>query len=314
MEVAERGDMTGKPRVSVVTPFLNAEPFIQEAVEGVLAQTYEHWELLLVDDGSTDRSSHLAREYADRYPKSIRYLEHPGHQNRGASASRNLGILESRGEYIAFLDVDDVWLPRKLAEQVALLDGTPEAAMVYGRSHYWWSWTGDPEDAQRDRTPALGIAPGTLVRPPELLVRALDASARTPCPSNVLVRAEAVARIGRFEEQFRGPYQLFEDQVFLAKLYLTAPVLVTDECWTKYRQHPDSCVAVVKKTGQKHAAGLYYLRWLAAYLSDRHITDPAIWAALRRKRWRYRQPRLFELADRGRRRVRQLKRRWLRSS
>src|SRR5215218_6539451 len=92
--------------VSIVTNFLDAERFIQETIKSVFAQTYENWELLLVDDGSTDGSTQIALQYSKQYPEKVRYLEHPGHQNRGASASRNLGMVHARGEYIAFLDAD----------------------------------------------------------------------------------------------------------------------------------------------------------------------------------------------------------------
>jgi glycosyltransferase involved in cell wall biosynthesis len=300
--------MSDHPVVSVVVIFLNAEKFIGEAIESVYAQSYENWELLLVDDGSTDGSTDIALRYAERRPEKVRYLEHDNHQNRGMSATRNLGIRHARGRYIALLDADDVWLPDKLKQQVAILDEEAEAALVYGASEYWRSWTGNPQDSQSDSTPPLGIAPGTLVRPPTLLIRSLDATARTPCPSDWLVRREVVQRVGGFEEHFRGAYQLYEDQAFLAKVYLTVPVFVAGMCWDKYRQHPDSCVSVVKKTGHKYSAGLYYLKWLAAYLLEEKINDPGIWKALRRKRRRYRLPRLYRMLEGAHHRVRQMKR------
>jgi glycosyltransferase involved in cell wall biosynthesis len=80
----------------------------------------------------------------------VRYLQHPGHANLGMSASRNLGIRQADGPYMAFLDADDVWLPAKLEQQVALLEAWPEAAMVYGPTLWWYSWTERLEDQGRD--------------------------------------------------------------------------------------------------------------------------------------------------------------------
>lgn len=97
--------------VSATIAFLNAEKFLAETIESVLAQTYPNWELWLVDDGSTDGSSQIARDYAARHADRIHYLEHPGHENRGKSASRNLGLRHARGRYVTWLDADDVWLP-----------------------------------------------------------------------------------------------------------------------------------------------------------------------------------------------------------
>ena len=134
--------MPDRPRVSAVVIFLNEERFLGEAIASVRSQSLDGWELLLVDDGSTDASAALAREAAASEPERIRYLEHPGHANRGMSASRNLGLAATRGEFVAFLDADDVWLPERLERAVALLDAHPEAEMVYGRTQYWRSWSG----------------------------------------------------------------------------------------------------------------------------------------------------------------------------
>ncbi|HEY9653496.1 MAG TPA: glycosyltransferase family 2 protein, partial [Coleofasciculaceae cyanobacterium] len=117
--------MSRKPLVSVVTIFLNTEKYIEEAIESIFAQTYDRWELLLVDDGSSDRSTIIALQYAQQYAGKVRYLEHETHQNRGMSASRNLGVRHAQGEYIAFLDSDDVWLPQKLERQVEILESQP---------------------------------------------------------------------------------------------------------------------------------------------------------------------------------------------
>jgi glycosyltransferase involved in cell wall biosynthesis len=95
--------MSDCPLVSAIVIFLNGETYLKEAIESILAQTYGHWELLLVDDGSTDHSMAIAQQYAQQNPGKVRYLEHEGHQNRGMSATRNLGIANSKGEFIAFL-------------------------------------------------------------------------------------------------------------------------------------------------------------------------------------------------------------------
>src|SRR5690348_1999757 len=110
-------EMNNKPLVSVIMIFLNAEKFMEEAIESVLAQGYSNWELCLVDDGSCDSSTSLARHYARLYPEKVCYLEHDEHQNRGTGPSRNLGIQAASGEYVTFLDADDVWLPHKLEQQ-----------------------------------------------------------------------------------------------------------------------------------------------------------------------------------------------------
>ena len=115
--------LESSPLVSAIIIFLNERRFLQEAIESVFGQTYANWELLLVDDGSSDGSTEIAQRAAVTHGSRVRYLEHPGHANRGMSASRNLGWIEARGEWVAFLDGDDVWLPQKLERQISLCSG-----------------------------------------------------------------------------------------------------------------------------------------------------------------------------------------------
>jgi glycosyltransferase involved in cell wall biosynthesis len=269
--------MSSQPLVSVITIFLNAEKFFSEAIESVFAQTYQHWELLLVDDGSTDGSTRIALNYAAQYPDKVRYLEHAGHQNRGMSASRNLGVMHAQGQYIAFLDADDVWLSQKLAQQVAILDTETRAAMLYGRTQIWYSWTGRPEDIQRDYMPNLGVKPDTLVEPPALFLLLISAGVQTPTTCNVLLRREVIDIVGGFEEDFHG---LYEDQAFFVKVCLKMPVFVANTWWAKYRQHPDSCYALATKTGEDDKRWGPFLNWIAAYLTEQKIKDPIVWEVL----------------------------------
>ncbi len=107
------------PMVSVIVPLYNKADHIAATLDSALAQTFGDYEIIVVDDGSTDASSAIAQGYGDR----IRYI----HQNnRGAGAARNRGLAEARGRYMAFLDADDTWRPEKLAEQVAFMEAHPE--------------------------------------------------------------------------------------------------------------------------------------------------------------------------------------------
>jgi glycosyltransferase involved in cell wall biosynthesis len=274
--------MTHRPRVSVIIIFFNAADFLQEAIESVLSQTYEHWELLLVDDGSNDGSSELARKYASQNPSRIRYLEHEGHQNWGMSAARNLGIRNASGEYIAFLDADDYWLPNRLETHVGVLDLHPEVGMLYGTTRYWYSWTGRPKDHERDYVPELGVRRDTLFDPPALLPLLLEGRIEVPCTCSILVRRDVVQKIGGFEESFRGMY---EDQAFYAKVCLSAPVLAIGDCLAWYRQHPTSHSSVVAESGGLFATHHAFLKWLEKYCSDHGIQDKTVLQMIRRKLW-----------------------------
>ncbi|MDJ0799827.1 MAG: glycosyltransferase family A protein [Calothrix sp. MO_167.B12] len=296
--------MNNNSLVSIIIIFLNTDKFIQEAIESVVSQTYENWELLLVDDGSTDNSTEIAQKYAAIYTDKIRYLEHDNHQNKGKSTSRNLGISHARGEYIAFLDADDVFLPLKLEKQMAILESHPEAAMVYGNTLYWHSWTDNPEDSQRDYVPELGIEPNTLVQSPLLLQLLLGHGGAVPCICSFLVKREFVEKIGGFEETIQ---HLYEDQVFLAKIFLTAPVFVEGGCWEKYRQRDDSSWYLSMYTGEDDKARFIFLSWLEKYLTEQGVKDAEIWRTLQEQLWSYRYPILSKITKRAQHFVGQMK-------
>jgi len=287
--------MRNKPLVSCITIFFNAEKFFEEAIESVLSQTYDNWELLLVDDGSTDGSTTMARNYAKKYPKKIRHLEHKGRQNRGMSATRNLGIRHAKGEYIAFIDADDVWLPRKLERKVAVLNSHPEASMVCGSVQFWYSWTGNPDDMHKDFVGEICNVPtNTPLKSPEFLILLLQRKVIIQTPSCILVRRDKIEIVGGFEESFMGDLQVTEDQVFNAKICLEAPVIVVREFFERYRQHSDSCCSIAEASG-RYKVRLTYLKWLERYLLDKGVKDARLWKALRREFLPYNHPKLYRL-------------------
>lgn len=119
-----QSDPEPEPLVSVIIPVFNGARFLGEAIESILAQTYRNFEVVVVDDGSTDGT----REVADAYPL-IRYVSQ---EHRGTAAARNCGVRSSTGEFIAFLDADDLWMPDKLSLQMQAFAAEPNLAIVSG--------------------------------------------------------------------------------------------------------------------------------------------------------------------------------------
>ena len=239
--------------------FYNSGAFLADAIESVFAQDFTDWELLLVNDGSTDQSLHIARQYAG---KRVRVLKHAGARNCGISASRNLGARHAAGELIALLDSDDVWLPGKLARQVALLDRFDQAAMVYSSAERWHSWNGSG-------IPDFTVANAEydeLKAPPAVLAEYLRDEALAPCTCTALIRRRAFLAAAGFCNEFPG---LYDDQVFFAKLLLRYPVYVMAEATARYRQHEGSTCAVARGNGSEVNARCLFLNWLLTYL------DPA---------------------------------------
>ena len=103
------------PTVSIIIPTYNRAHLIGRAIQSVLNQTYQNFEIIVVDDGSTDNTEEMIKEF-QKHDKRIKYIRHE--KNRGGAAARNTGIKVARGEYIAFQDSDDEWLPEKLEKQM----------------------------------------------------------------------------------------------------------------------------------------------------------------------------------------------------
>src|SRR5918993_3738999 len=124
------------PLVTVVIPCYNQAHFLTEAIESVLSQSYPNFEVVVVDDGSTDDTS----EVASRYPQKVRLIRQ---ENRGLAGARNTGIGHARGEYLVFLDADDRLLPKALEVGIEQLEAHPECAFVSGHCR-WISGDGSP--------------------------------------------------------------------------------------------------------------------------------------------------------------------------
>lgn len=272
-----------QPLVSVITGFYNVERFLQEAIDSVLQQQYTNWEFLIVDDGSTDGSTQIAKDNAERHKGKIFYMEHEGHANKGVCASRNLALQHAKGTYVAILDADDVWQPQKLQQQIELFATLPDAAMICQASEYWYTW--EVPQAENVVVP-VGAPQDRLYMPGELnkiLYPLTNGSA--PCPSAIIIRRQAVNDVGGFENGFTGRYQMYEDQAFLSKLYLRYKIYVSSACNNLYRQRHGSLVQWVTGDGHYLQVRRFFLKWLKKYLRDQRVSDPTIHWLLRKAIW-----------------------------
>lgn len=276
----------------MVVIFLDEEDHLAEAIESVFAQTWTDWELILVDDGSTDRSSRIARQWADDHPEKVRYLTHPDRENRGMSESRNVGVGAARGTYVSYLDGDDVWLPEKLTRQLQLLKEHREARLVYGPLHRWFSWTGDPADADRDdlygiHGDGITLTVDRLYEAPELLALFIEHKDLVPGPSVLFERA-LFHEVGGAEPDFRDRY---EDAVVLAKMCVRASAYCAADSWYLYRQDPDR----QWNADQQAQDRLRFVNWTADYLHREGIDEPMLNRAVARARRQINRPRRHQL-------------------
>jgi glycosyltransferase involved in cell wall biosynthesis len=282
--------------VSVIVPFRDAGSHLEQTIASVEAQEHDRFELILVDDGSTDASTGVAGAAAARDPVRIRHLDHPGHANLGKSSSRNAGLRAARGDYVVFLDADDLLLPGKLRHQAAILDGDHGADAVYGRTWYW----DDPGDAggARERLSRLWVRSDETYEPPGLLMRFLEHPGSVPCLCAVMARRQTLLRLGGFDESLQD---LYEDQTLIAKLALHCRIRVDAAPGERYRQHEGSSTRRAISEGAYHpwrpnAARRRYIEWLDRYSA--HLDAPPsrpLAAAIARAARPYRHPRAYRV-------------------
>jgi glycosyltransferase involved in cell wall biosynthesis len=204
------------PPVSVIVPTYNTLAYLPVAIESILNQTFADFEIILVNDGSTDGTEEWVKTLTD--PR-IRYVYQ---DNQGLSAARNTGIQLASGQYIALLDADDAWEPTKLAQQVAYLNTNPEVGMV----HTWVSFM-DGEGLSTGRiwkTSATGWALPQLLHRNDVAVL------------SVLVRRDCFEKIGDFDTSLRS----LEDWEMWLRLAVLYPIGIIQEPLAKYRQLPGS--------------------------------------------------------------------------
>ena len=170
------------PKVSVIMPAYNNAGYIQEAVESVLAQTWPDWELIVVDDGSTDDTARVLR----RFEGVIRYIYQ---ENRGSAGARNTGIRASSGQFIAFLDGDDLWMPEFLAVQVQAFQEAPDMEVMYS----WWCYI----DEDGHQLPEQGVYRGKGQLLKEFALRNLFPVI------TALVPRQCINRVGLFDQSLR---------------------------------------------------------------------------------------------------------------
>ena len=178
--------MKAMPQISVVIPSYNYAHFISDAIRSVLAQTFRDFEIIVVDDGSTDNTQGVVAQFG----KQVRYIYQA---NQGPCAARNTGIKASQGQFVALLDADDVWLPKKLELQLPLLEAHSQVGLVYSGMYLFDSET----SAIIGEHPISRCHEGHVLR--QLY---LDQFVPSPTP---LIRREVFDRVGLFDETMIGP-------------------------------------------------------------------------------------------------------------
>ncbi len=192
------------PTVSVIIPAYNRCQMLKQAVDSVLAQEITDFELIVTDDGSTDHTQEMLRDYQNR----ILVIRQ---ENRGVSAARNRGIVSSSGDLIAFLDSDDLWMPEKLSEQVAFFDSNPDALIC--QTEEIWIRNGVRVNPKKRHKKLSG-----MIFEPSLLLCLVS-------PSAVMIRRSLFDEVGLFDETLRA----CEDYDLWLRIGCRYPIFLIDK-------------------------------------------------------------------------------------
>lgn len=224
--------------VSVIIPTYNRRHTLDASIESVLVQTYANFEILLIDDGSTDDTSTLVQGLRDERIRYVR-LEHSGLP----SVARNAGIRRARGKYLAFLDSDDLWVEDKLHKQVCYMESNPELALTYTNLY---SFESDPNDCKKS----------PMLKPEKTLsgyvFYKLYAHQLIP-NSTVMVQTNVVSKIGLLRED--RALKANEDYEYWLRIAYQYPIGYIDLPLTKYRQHSGG----ISKAQVEHFQSKLYL-------------------------------------------------------
>ena len=164
--------------VSVIIPVYNYDRYLAEAIESVLTQTHRRLEVIVVDDGSTDRSGEIARSFADR---GVRYC----HQlQAGIGPARNKGVGLAQGEFLAFLDADDRWPVEKIERQLEAFESDPALEMIFGQAVQLQNGPEWEAGVKDKKLPAAGMVPGMV-------------------PGTMLIKRSAFLRVGEFQGDWK---------------------------------------------------------------------------------------------------------------
>ncbi|MBI4712895.1 MAG: glycosyltransferase [Planctomycetes bacterium] len=241
------------PKVSVIIPTYNRAHLISEALESVFSQTYKNYEVIVVNDGSTDNTEEILNPYLER----IKYIYK---DNGGVASAKNTGINNSTAPYIAFLGSDDLWLPNKLETQVQYLEKHPESAMVF-------SWAEAFENDAR----------GNRIRKFDLKYTDDDLSFRKLLRGNfipdltALFRRECLAKVGPFNEELKYG----EDHEFWLRLVRHYPLARINSILALYRIHPANLIKYTDWLSRLNAQ-ITVLRKISAQYPDVKEIQPAI--------------------------------------
>ncbi|MBS9525597.1 glycosyltransferase family 2 protein [Litoribacter alkaliphilus] len=229
------------PLVSVIIPVFNKKDFVEEAVNSVLNQTYDNLEILLIDDGSIDGSTKILKNLALRYPSKIKLIQQT---NKGACHARNIGIQESKGDYIQFLDSDDVLDTQKIKSQVEKLNWQPKDVIIFGRWEYFDHQIGD---LAAEESPFYREYP----KPFELLVE-LWTSQQMIASFSWLVPREILIKSGKWDESLC----LNQDGDFFSRVILASGLLKYDKSAKGYYRKPKKNNISIRKD-QEASKSLY---------------------------------------------------------
>ena len=208
------------PRVSIIIPTYNRAEMLVECLESIFAQTCDAYEVIVVDDGSTDNTDELIKPYLDR----VKYIKH---ENRGNAAARNSGLDLAKGEYIAFLDSDDLWLPDKLRRDVEYLDKHSDVDMVCANGTFF----GSPEFAGKKVVPDKRAIP--LARDGVTLKAIFTRSSLRP--SAMTLRRHVIEETKGFDPDFAACVDLD----FAFRVLMKYKVIFINEPLFKMRKHDD---------------------------------------------------------------------------
>lgn len=261
--------------VSVIIPCYRQAHFLSEAIESVLAQTYPHYEVIVVDDGSPDHTAEVASQYPD-----VRYIRQ---ENRGLPGARNTGLRHSKGAYVVFLDADDRLLPEHFETCLSLFNQQPELGLVCGDFRWFGAegtWHRHTCSDQPDQYAAL-LRFGFIVP-----------------PHSAMVKREVISAIGGFREELKSS----EDRdcwLRVARLY---PIRCHHQLIAEYRRHADQ---MSQKWDVMLSTGVQVMRYQWPYVKGNAVYEacyksgvrqyqkacgpPLVWqmvADVRARRWR----------------------------